>query len=199
MTTYAGYDVLTIPPNAVSVWGSTVDRVVDRAENEQGNVVTTTRADALRDARTLTWHCATRADLTSLRAVLDARVGQLIPCWIPTYQRDIEVLAIIPFTGVIVTSTASCDRIDTDTTWQNWIVHAPGGAFVATVNWTVATDLGNGTHQLPPGMSFGLTSAAGYIHSRMLFCRLASGAYRVSVRGAVATVTAEFTQLTAGL
>lgn len=197
MTTHLGFDVLTIPPNALSAWTSSVSRVVDRADNPQGNVLTATRTDAAQDTRPLTWHCATRADLTALRAVLDARLGAVVPLWVPSYQRDMHVLNVVPFTGAIVTSTAICSLIPTTATWQQWAALAPGGALAQAYTWNTATDNGDGTHTLNVALTSGYTSAAGYVHSRMALCHLTSG-YRVDVLGAVATVTAEFTQITSG-
>jgi hypothetical protein len=121
-TTFAGYDCLTIPPNAVPAWDSSTTRTVDRAENAQGNVVTSTRADLSRDTRTLTWNCATRADLTALRAVLDARYGSLMPLWIPTYQRDVNVTAI-NFAGDLTGS-----REPRRSAWRRWSIRRSRGS-----------------------------------------------------------------------
>lgn len=212
MTTFAGFECLTIPPNAVTAWGSTVSRTVDRAENAQGNVVTTTRTDVGRDSRTLTWHCATRAELTALRAVLDARSGALVPLWIPTYQRDLHVTAI-NFAGDITTdlgspASAIATLVDTSSPWQYWTAIAP----TITTRWfgikQTVTDLGSGVWRYEHGPGFVLdvggpltttaTSANGGIYSRLMLCRMATNGYHVSVLGAAAVVTAEFTQITAG-
>lgn len=211
MTSFAGYGCLTIPPNAVSAWDSSTSRTVDRVENAQGNVVTTTRSDVGRDTRTLTWNCATRADLTALRAVLDARYGPLVPVWIPTYQRDLNVTAI-NFAGDITTDLGSpalavATLVDTASPWHYWTAIAP----TITTRWfglkQDVTDLGSGVYRYEHGGGFVLdvggplvttaTSANGGIYSRLMLCRM-TGAYHVEVLGAAAVVTAEFTQITAG-
>jgi hypothetical protein len=212
MTTFAGFDVLEIPPNAVTSWGSTVSRTVDRCENANGNVVTTTRSDAGRDTRTLTWHCATRADLTALRALLDARLGALVPIWIPTYQRDLNVTAL-NFAGDLTTALGGdvaaglANLVDTATAWHYWTAIGPGIATRFYGYFENVTDLGSGLYRYEHGSSFildvggplvlGGTSAAGAIYSRLLLCRL-TGGYHVDVLGAAAVVTAEFVQITAG-
>jgi hypothetical protein len=209
MTTFDGFDCLTIPPNAVSAWDSSVTRAVDRTESPSGNVVTTTRPDLGRDTRSLTWNCATRAELTALRAVLDARYGQLLPIWVPTYQRDLTVVSCdFTSTWTVDLGAASAglmSLINTREPWRFWTAIVPGSATRFYCRRTIATTtLGTAfTMTQPesvadvngPWLSFN-TSANGSIFSRLMLMRLASDGYQVTILGAVATVTADFVQIT---
>lgn len=212
MTTFfAGFECLEIPPNAQTAWGSSVGRTVDRTESPSGNVVTATRSDVGRDTRTLTWNCANRAELAALRAVLDARSGPLLPIWIPTYQRDLNVVAI-NFAGDLTTDLGSpaagiANLVDTVSPWQFWTAIGPGIATRFYGIFQDVTNLGAGLYRYQHGSSFIIdvggplvttaTSANGGIYSRLMLCRMAAG-YRVEIIAAAATVTADFTQITAG-
>lgn len=205
MTQLGGIDVLMIAPNAVSQWGSSESRVVDRADNPQGNVVTATRSDPARSTRSLTWNCATRADLTALRAFLDARQGAFSPCWMPTLQHDVTVQAVVPFYGTVVTATPYSALL-TEPQWCYWWARTALGVSYKSLYFNQYTDPADGTHvwNTSPGAGpsaignvadpFSITTANGFMVSRLLLCRMAE-TYRVEILGAVAVVTADFTEV----
>lgn len=206
MTQYGGYDLCLIQPNAASAWTSSESRTVDLTANPNGNVVTATRADTGRGTRTVTWHCASRADLTALRVFLDARKGEFSPCWMPSGQHDVTVQAVVPFTGTIVTATPYSDLITTIPAWSYWFARTSRGTAYTTLYFNLSTDPLDGTHvwNTSPGAGpsqvstvadpFSVTTANGYMISRLQLYRMAP-TYRVELLGAVAIVTADFTEI----
>lgn len=208
MTTYAGYDLLRIAPNLVTAWGSDVSRALDAMATDTGNVVTTTRADPPARTFTLAWGCATRADLVTLETFLAARQGQLVPCWIPTYQRDAEVDGIVPFFGWVVRTdrTEFEALVEGEPAWHYWHACSPGNVQFRCDYFDTVTDLLDGTQQWSTSPGAGPTqvgtllnadtsSTYGTVFSRLRFCRMARDSYRVTYRGAASIVEAEFVEL----
>jgi hypothetical protein len=208
MTTFAGVELLQIPPNLVSTWGSDVSRVIDLAQNANGNVITATRTDLPTKPFSLSWGCLTRAALTALTAILDARIGQLVPIWIPTYQRDVLVDGIVPFSGYAVRTdrTEFLSLIPNVSPWRFWYIQGPApGSY--RVDWfNTAADTGGGTQRWGRTPSAGplaigtmsdgaISSALGCIISHLRCCRMARDDYRVSYRGKAAVVEAEFIEV----
>jgi hypothetical protein len=209
VTTFAGVELLLIAPNLVSTWGSDVSRVIDLAQNQNGNVITTTRSDRPAETFALSWGCLTRAALLALTAVLDARQGQLLPLWIPTYQRDVEVDGFVAFTGMTTRTdrTELVSLIMTVPAYHSWYFAAPGGGYRAdwfnnasdygdgTQNW--ARFPGDGPAQVGTLGDWQISRALGTVVSRLRFCRMARDEYRVSYRGKAAIVEAEFREIPA--
>jgi hypothetical protein len=203
---YGDLELLTIAPNSVSQWGTSIERPTIGAANPQGNVVVTTTTARARGTRELEWICATRSDLIALEAFLDARRGQLVECWIPTYQRDIEVLAVIPFYGTVVKANPASDLFGTKLQWRHYLARAAGGTQYKTLYWDISEDLGDGTHRwnTSPGVGplsigtvadpFSVTTANGFMHSRLLRSRMASDSYRVRYVAQACVVNAEFVE-----
>lgn len=209
MTIFAGIELLTIAPNSVTQWGSSTSRPTRSAVNPQGNVVVTTTQAIARGSRSLEWTCLTRADLLALTAFLDNRRGQLTHCWIPSYQPDVEVLEIRPFFGTIVTATPFSAMLVAMPAWRYWFARNFGGALYETRYVDLSEDLLDGTHVwrgsfgAGPGDvgtivdQFSVTSANGFMWSRLHRCRMASDSYRVRYLGKQAVVTADFTEVVA--
>lgn len=211
MTTYGGYDLLMIAPNAVSAWTSTRSRDTEGTANANGNViVTTTAAPSVTGERQLTWNCVTRAELVALETFLGNRKGRFAACWIPTYQRDIEVVNVVPFYGTVVRPTPASDLLATIPAWRYWFSRTTRGALYATHYWDISTDPLDGTNvwTTSPGAGptnvsnvvdpFSVTTANGYMHSRLLLCRLTDDHYTVDyLTGSVTTVTATFVEVPA--
>lgn len=200
MTQYGGIDLLLIAPNAVSSWGSTVIVPADGMATDVGNAVTTSTGAPRTTAFTLTWSVAARADLATLETFLAARVGQLVPCWIPTYQRDMEYLAGVPFYGDVVTANPFSALLATEPHMRYWISRSPGGALFRTHYWNTYFDPADGTHV------WGVTSGAGpaeafsgsfntFLWSRLMYCRMATDAYAVRYLGRASVVTADFLEV----
>lgn len=206
MTTFASADLLTILPNAVTRRTVRVDRPVDRSENPQGNVVTTSTEADQTLAFDHEWVCETRADLALLTDFLDARQGRLVACWIPTYQRDIERLDTSGGWHVRYYGPADLDAlVNTTDRWRYWYSLMPGRSGYAAVNFNTAVDNGDGTHlwSAAPGTGWtavgagtsGVQSAGGAMFSRLIYCRMAEDQYRVEYIARATRVTASFVEL----
>lgn len=205
MTTYLGVDVLLIRPNSLTAWSSDVNRPVRRAETDTANVLTATTDAPATTTYTLEWICETRADLTALRAVLDARLGQVVPFWVPTYLRDIELLGVGFFSWTVPTDEGGAAigaQINAATPWRHWFQSSPGGALYVIRRMSSASDNGDGTwnwvgtNQFGTGSPF-LTSADAQVFSRLMYCRLATDSYRVVYHGKSSVVTADIVEVTA--
>lgn len=202
MTAYLGTDLLLIRPNSVAAQPSDVSRPVWESGNAAGNVLTATTAAPAATTRALEWVCETRADLAALRAVLDARLGQTIPLWVPTYQRDVTVTAVTALDWTVPTATAAPlgDQINASSAYRHWFVSSPGGALYVVRRLTASTDNLDGTMTWDGLNQFGtdnpfLTSNSGRVFSRLLYCRMAADRYRIRYVGRSAVVTATFLEV----
>jgi hypothetical protein len=208
MTTFVGLEVLQIPPNLVSSWGSDVSRVVDLAQNANGNVITTTRSSAAEKTFTLSWGCLTRAALLALTGVLDARRGQLAPILIPTYQRDVLIDGIPPFTGYVIRTDRAefLSLLPNENPWRFWYIQGPTPDRFRCCWFNSAIDTGGGTQRWGRVSGTGplevttmtdseIASDRGCVMSHLRCCRMARDEYRVSYRGKAAVVEAEFIEV----
>lgn len=210
MTTYAGSACLTIEPNLVTARGETVGRATRGYATDVGNVVTTTTTAPAASSFSLEWGCVDRAALNTLTDFLDALKGRLLPCWIPSYARDLNVTFIDFFGHWFITpgsSVAVADLINDAPAWRHW--SALGGA-VSPRHFSYrgdARDQGGGVYKLTANGSFigstgdsvvsTDTSDTGVIFSRAMLCRMASDSYRVRILGKASTVTASFVEVPA--
>jgi hypothetical protein len=206
---YAGYDALDIEPNRVTQRGMTIARAVDGYTSPTGNVVTATTDAAAVSSFTTEWICATRADLIALTDFLDARKGQIIPCWIPTFQRDLYVESIGSFGKWVCRPGAAVDTlalIPTVPAWQHWSIAGPPLGARGYGHLSVVDDQGGGVYWVRHGTDFILPAGAvtgpyaspqGVIFSRAMLCRLTTGAFRVQYVAGPSIVTAEWTEVPA--
>lgn len=205
MTTYLGTDLLMIRPNGPDdAWTAEHTRVVRQAETDEGNVLTATTSAPPGQAFSLEWRCATRADLLAIRAVLDARSGRLVPIWIPTYQRDIDVLAVDTFWIKVPTASggATFGALMGNAAWQYWFQWPPDPTLYRIRQFTSSTDNGDGTTKWNGTAQAGtdsalVTSANGRIWSRLRYCRMAEDSYREIYHGQAVVVTASFVEVAA--
>jgi hypothetical protein len=210
---YAGYDALTFDPNAVTQRGERIEVATEGLAIPTGNTVVTMTGAAAVSSFELEWNCATRAQLTELREFLDRRLGRFSPCFIPTYQRDLNVTSVGSFGKWIVDpgeAVAAMDLIATERSWQHWsiagtILGGRGFGFQSDVD---LVDPVNGIYWVRHGTNFILpagpwTSTSGpwnssnVIFSRAMFCRMATDSYRVRYLGQASIVTAEFIEVPA--
>jgi hypothetical protein len=208
---YAGYDALTFDPNAVTARGERIDVATEGFASLTGNTIATTTGAAAVSSFELEWNCATRAQLTELRAFLDRRLGRFSPCFIPTYMPDLNVTSIGSFGKWVVEpgeAVAAMTLIATERSWQHWSIAGPplqnpsrGYAFNSDVD-----DQGGGVWWVRHGSNFILPAGAvtgpnaspqGVIFSRAMFCRMATDSYRVRYLGQASIVTAEFIEVPA--
>jgi hypothetical protein len=209
VTQFANVDLLTIPPNRVLVRGVEVARAVEGMTSPTGNVVRTTTDAPSSSAFTHEWVCETRADLNTLTDFLDTRVGRLVHCWIPTYQRDLIVSAVL-FGEVWQVPQGSglrdiVDLVTNHAGWGFWFSQSPTGGYRAT-DRRLATDIGGGYATLGYGgigtVGAGnpaLTTADGGLFSRLMFCRMAEDTYRVQYVAKASIVTASFVEVAGDL
>lgn len=204
MTTYLGTDLLLIRPNSLTAFPSDASRPLRQAANDVGNVLTETTTAPAATTHELEWICETRAQRTAIRAVLDARLGTTVPLWIPTYRRDIDVLAVDTFWIKVPTAAGGASigaLLSANPGWQHWFQWPPTSAYRIR-QFTSATDNGDGTTKWNGTAQTGtdsdtVTSANGRIFSRLMFCRLADESYRVRVLGTASVVSAAFLEVPA--
>lgn len=205
MTTYQGLDLLTIPPNVRTVRDATVSRAVVATSNAPGNVLTATTDAAALETVQLDWHCITRADRIAVETFLAARLGQTVACWVPSYQRDITVVAQAgPDVTVRYGDTDLDALIALGGRYAYWVELAPGFTGTSPMHVESTTDNGDGTHTWThsgsPSGVYGLTSAQGSIFCRLLQCRMARDDYTVTYHtGDKVTVSADFVEVGASL
>lgn len=205
MTTYDGFDLLTIMPNVRTVKDSTVARPVVIADNPQGNVLTQTTDAPPGGTHQLDWHCITRAERIAVEAFLAARLGQSQACWIPTYQSDVELVAVNGFAEWDVRESEISEYPDTELAYRRWMVLSPLGVTYRASYWNSAADNGDGTWHwsAAPGtassvatMSGTMLSSQGARVSRLMLCRMTTDSYRVTYHtGDKTTVSAEFVEV----
>ena len=205
MATYQGLDLLTIPPNVRTVRDATVSRVVVSSANAPGNVLAATTDAAALETVQLDWHCTTRADLVTLETFLQARLGQTVACWVPSYQRDATIVSYGGGLGYVVRyGDTDLDALVVTPRYADWIELSAGFRGYNAIRVATVADLGDGTHSWQHSGTtsgvYGLTSAQGSIFCRLLQCRMASDSYRVTYHtGDKTTVSADFVEVGAAL
>jgi hypothetical protein len=149
-----------------------------------------TRAAFTRDkatatrGRTFNWTAFSRADALELRAFLTRRLGRLVPFWVPSYQRDMQlaVAAAAIDTEIVIEAIGYAALLFPNTGARRYLrLRAPGGAFV-DAKVTAAVDNEDGTETLtlddPLGAAFGLDCLVMF---RQL-CRLDADEIRIEWR-----------------
>jgi len=89
--TYLGYDVLELNYNRVGPVEERLRRKFVLLDSKTGKRVADEQAPAPAPSRPFTWTALGRAEITAMRAFLDARVGRAVPFWLPSFQWDLAL------------------------------------------------------------------------------------------------------------
>ncbi len=101
-TTYLGFDVLEIEPEADREQSYT--RSVLRLDNKTGKMRGVDRTGvAVVEAKGFRWLMEGRAEIQAYRDFITARKGTVVPFWVPTWKHDMELVADILNTGNTLT------------------------------------------------------------------------------------------------
>ncbi len=91
-TTYQGFDVLEIEPSAVSSREFTHRRSLARLDSRTGKLRARDRSGvAVVSPGGFVWLMEGRAEIQAYRDFIVARRGALVPVWVPTWNRDLEM------------------------------------------------------------------------------------------------------------
>lgn len=89
--TYLGHDVLELNYNRVGPVEERLRRKFVLLDSKTGKRVADEQAPAPAPSRPFTWTALGRAEIASMRAFLDARVGRAVPFWLPSFQWDLAL------------------------------------------------------------------------------------------------------------
>ena len=88
---YLGYDVLELNYNRVGGIEERLHRKFVLLDPKTGKRVTDEQSPAPAAGRPFTWTALGRAEITAMRAFLDARAGRAVPFWLPSFQWDLTL------------------------------------------------------------------------------------------------------------
>jgi hypothetical protein len=81
--------------------------------------------------RKLTWLLADRSNVTIYRGWLAARAGRVNPCWLPTFESDLEVVATVAATdaGITVQNVGYARFVNADILRRDILLRTTAGTF----------------------------------------------------------------------
>lgn len=92
MPTYQGFDVLEIEPSAVVDREFVHTRSIARLDSRTGKLRATDRSGvAVVKSGGFVWLMEGRTEIQVYRDFIAARKGALVPAWVPTWNRDLEM------------------------------------------------------------------------------------------------------------
>lgn len=173
MTSYLGFDVLEISPNARDPREDAFLRSVATFDPVLGRSVTRSRDAAPQGRRPLLWTCANRAEIVAFQAFLAARKGRLVPFWMPSRRQDLllnqSVAAADP--GIVIRATG----------YTRFMFPVPGRrhlAFLAGGSWVIrsvdSSAEGGASESLQLSSPLGVSLPSSALVCHLLYCRLAA-------------------------
>jgi hypothetical protein len=177
LTQYAGFDVLEVMPN----WERDLQRNYARSlvvlDPQIGPITVDDKGGSAIVTQTFPWFLKDHPSVTTLRAFVLKRFGQLVPFWTPTWDQDLVLSSDVGATDTsIVIKSVYYTRFFFPLTSRRYIALIPqnGGSNVYR-KITNAVDNGNGTETLtldsPTGVTFSKTTT---MVSFLTLSRLAS-------------------------
>lgn len=91
MTTYEGFDVLEVEPNWRDGIDSTYRRDWIRFDPGTGKVRVDDKTGCAALDGSFSWFLEDRAAIASFKSFVNARKGQAVPFWLPTWRSDIQL------------------------------------------------------------------------------------------------------------
>lgn len=140
---YLGYDVLTEDPNRRTAPVHTVQRSKTRIDSLTGPFTEIVKGQSSRQVRPFSWYMATRAEIEAFRAFRRARLGRLVPFWVPTWQHDLRLaLDVTDGDSTVTVKNVGYSRFlfDPTTTWRRYVAFIQIGVgvqFIRRIDSTV--------------------------------------------------------------
>jgi hypothetical protein len=175
---FRGFDVLEIAPNWVSELEREYKRSTITMDPKIGPITVDDKGGTPVVSHTLPWWLDSHAKATALRAFLLARLGQLVPFWVPTWDQDL-VMAIDALSGssTITIKTVFYTRFFFPDNARRYLALIPisGAGTNRYVAVTGSVDNGDGTESLTLSAALGAdVIAANTMISFLTFARLGS-------------------------
>lgn len=89
--THLGFDVLELNYNRTGAIEERSHRKFVLLDQRTGKRAPDEQSPAPAAVRPFTWTAIGRAEITTLRTFLDARIGRAVPFWLPSYQWDLAL------------------------------------------------------------------------------------------------------------
>jgi hypothetical protein len=143
--TYLGIDVLDgAVHNLRDPISESFGRLGTLLENPTGRRAFDDHAGIAVPVRNFTWSATTRASCNALRAFLDARLGRLVPFWVPTYRWDLQLSQDVAATSAnLFLEQAGYEQFLSLYSARHYLaVYPPGGTLqIRKIIVPVATDV----------------------------------------------------------
>ena len=88
---YLGFDVLEVNYNRLGPFEERLRRKFVLLSSRTGRRIADEQAPAPAAMRPFTWTALGRAEITAMRAFLEARRGRAVPFWLPSFQWDLAL------------------------------------------------------------------------------------------------------------
>jgi hypothetical protein len=201
-TKYLGHDLLEVQPDGAEAQDERWRRsgvVLDHGTGVYGF-----RANGPTPVldRPFRWVCFGRGEVEMLRRFLRTRRGRLVPCWVPSWRRDLVLGMDAPAASaqLRIRATGYTARLFPHAARRDLALIPPSGA-VLPRRVTAAVDNGDGTETLTLSAPHGVDLLAGegagsVLVSFLSFARLADDAAEITWQSqAVAECALRFTEL----
>lgn len=173
---YAGYDVLLEDPNRRDDPTHTVRRSKVRIDSLTGPFTEIVKGQSSRQVRPFSWFMESRAAINAFRSFRDARLGRLVPFWVPTWQNDLLLTAdVADGADSLIVGNVGYSRFlfDPVTTWRRHVAFIKIGVGIQFVRRIDAAAEGAAveTVTLDSGVT-GALAQTGWMLSFLTLCRL---------------------------
>jgi len=171
---YLGFDVFDAEPGAVADATDALNRTLVTVESAPGVFGVDGPSMTPISTRAFFWQLMGRLAITACRTFLAARLGQYAPCWVPSYQSDLELTLDVASidTAIEIRSVGYTIAYATNLARQHVAFFV--GGLIVPVKVIGAHDNGDGTETLTLESAPGVAIPKGTAASFLLFSRLAS-------------------------
>lgn len=182
---YEGFDVLDFPPNRSGPVEERSYRTFALLDSRTGKRTSDEQAPAPAPGRPFVWTAFGKAEISLLRAFLDARMGAAVPFWLPSAQWDLELAQDFLATDTLMTIVwirYQEQMFGTTGARRHLVLWPYGGGDLEAYQVTDATDPGDGdteTLTLSPAATR-LYPAGTTVVSFLKLCRLEEDLVEIS-------------------
>jgi hypothetical protein len=182
MTTYLSYDVLDQRTNAREASNDSLPRLISVLDPGIGKAHRFARDRAPKAPHQYQWTCKTRAEIQALKTWFAARRGVVVPFWVPTWRRDMELALPVAAldTGITIENHGYTKLMYDPTNARKRIaffVPATGALIYRQVtDWHLV----GATEVLTLDAAVGISLPLRALISFLTFCRLSSDDLKIS-------------------
>ena len=179
MTSYLGFNVLEISPNAREAAEDPLHRSLAGFDPGLGERGIRARGPAPTTARPVLWTCQNRAAIAAMEAFLEAQRGRAVPFWLPSRRRDVLLAQPVGATdpGIVIQSMGYT-RLLYPSKARRHLAFLNGASWIYQ-SVTAAVE-GTATETLTMASPLGVSLPATTLVSQLLLCRLASDEVEVT-------------------